>query len=88
MTLDQETFENKCIEVIEKVILLDINQDRKGAVVVAKNMLDKAKSKLEASKAKNAGDVLAIYERVFEEFSKCTDQEYNILKKQLFSDKN
>ena len=78
MALDQEKFENKCIEVIEKIILLDIEQDRKGAVVVAKQMLDKAKVKYPAG-------VVAIYERVFEEFSKCTDQEYNILKKQLFS---
>lgn len=87
MALDQEKFESKCIEVIEKIILLDIEQDRKGAVAVAKTMLDKAKAKLETSKAKNASDVLAIYKRVYEEFSKCTDQEYNILKKQLFGDK-
>lgn len=86
MALDQEKFESKCIEVIEKVILLDIEQDRKGAVAVAKIMLDKAKAMQEKSNTKNAASAVSIYERVYEEFSKCTDQEYNILKKQLFSD--
>lgn len=86
MALDQEKFENKCIEVIEKIILLNIEQDRKGAIVVAKAMLDKAKSMQEKANSKNAAGVVAIYERVYEEFCKCSDQEYNILKKQLFSE--
>lgn len=80
MAMDQETFENKCIEVIEKIILLDIEQNRLGAVAVSKSMLEKAKGKYPQG-------VIDIYERVYEEFTKCTDQEYNILKKQLFSKK-
>lgn len=78
MALDKEAFENKCIEVIEKIILLDVEQNRLGAVEVSKSMLEKAKGKYPQS-------VIAIYERVYEEFCNCTDQEYNILKKQLFS---
>lgn len=104
MSLDQKEFEKKCIEVIEQVVLLDINQTRLGAVDVSKKMLDKARNQcLEiAEKAKQAPKdtvrtmlekakkiklVVDIYKKVYEEFCSCSDQEYAILKKQLFSKK-
>lgn len=79
MALSKEEFENKCIEVIEQVVLLDFNQTRLGAVAVSEKMLEKAKSKYPEA-------VVAIYERVVKEFKECSDVEYETLKKQLFAD--
>ena len=78
MALSIEEFEKKCIELIEQIVLVDINQDRKGAVAVAERMLEKAKAQ-----NKNQ-DVLDIFEKVVEEFKTCTDVQYSILKKQIF----
>lgn len=78
MALSKEEFENKCIEVIEKVVLRDYNQTRLGAVAVSQEMLAKAKTKYPQA-------VVDIYERVVKEFKECSDAEYDILKKQLFT---
>lgn len=80
MALTKEQFEDKCIEVIEKVVLVDIKQTRMGAVAVADKLVNKAKEKYPK-------EIVEIYERVVDEFKNCTDQEYEILKKQLFSKK-
>ena len=81
MALDQEKFENKCIEVIEAIILSNVNNTRANAITISAKMLEKAKAK---SCPKG---VLDIYERVNEEFKLASDKEYEILKKQLFKDK-
>lgn len=78
MALSKEEFENKCIEVIEQVVLADFNQNRLGAVSVSERMLEKAKTKYPQA-------VVDIYERVVKEFRECTDVEYETLKKQLFT---
>lgn len=78
MALSKEEFENKCIEVIEQVVLADFNQTRLGAVAVSEKMLEKAKSKYPQA-------VVDIYERVVKEFKECSDVEYETLKKQLFT---
>lgn len=78
MALSKEEFENKCMEVIEQVVLVDYNQTRTGAVAVSQKMLEKAKTKYPQA-------VVDIYERVVKEFKECSDEEYNILKKQLFT---
>ena len=39
MALSKEEFENKCIEVIEQVVLADFNQTRLGAVAVSEKLL-------------------------------------------------
>ncbi len=74
-----EEFENKCMDIIEKIVSIDIRQDRKGAIAVAEKMLAKAKEK-----TTNA-EVISIYERVVKEFNIATDAEYVLLRKQIFS---
>lgn len=71
-------FENKCMDIIEQIVAIDVHQDRNGAIAVAEKMLAKAKSK---TTNKN---VISIYERVVEEFKLASDEEYLILKKQIF----
>lgn len=74
-----EEFENKCMDVIEKIVSIDPRQNRKQAIVVAEKMLEKAKAK---TTNKN---IIAIYERVVKEFNIATDAEYEMLRKQIFS---
>lgn len=76
--LTDEEFENKCMDVIEKIVSINIKQDRQGAIKVAEKMLEKAKST--GSKV-----VVDIYERVLHEFNIATDAEYELLRKQIFS---
>ena len=76
--LTDEEFENKCMDVIEKIVSINIKQDRHGAIKVAEKMLEKAKST--GSKV-----VIDIYERVLHEFNIATDAEYELLRKQIFS---
>ncbi|MGN0787693.1 MAG: hypothetical protein ACI4L6_01320 [Candidatus Onthoplasma sp.] len=76
--LTDEEFENKCMDVIEKIVSINIKQDRQGAIKVAEKMLEKAKST--GSKV-----VIDIYERVLHEFNIATDDEYELLRKQIFS---
>lgn len=79
MAYDQAQFENKCMEVIEKIVSISINQDRSGAIKVAEKMLEKAKEKTTNE------EVISVYERVIKEFKIATDDEYNLLRKQIFS---
>ncbi len=76
---DVVDFENKCLDIIEKIVLIDIRNTRKEAIAIAEKMLAAAKKK-----TKNAS-VIAIYERVVKEFKIATDQEYIMLRNQLFS---
>lgn len=73
-----EEFENKCMDIIEQIVSIDIKQDRAGAIKVAEKMLEKAKT---TGKAK----IIEIYERVKQEFEIATDEEYELLRKQIFS---
>ena len=73
-----EEFENKCMDIIEQITSIDIKQTRQGAIKVAEKMLEKAKT---TGKKK----VIDIYARVVEEFKIATDEEYELLKKQIFS---
>lgn len=79
MAYSVEEFENKCMDVIETIVAIDIKQDRQGAIKVAEKMLEKAKAKTTNK------TIISIYERVVEEFKIATDQEYNLLRKQIFS---
>lgn len=82
MDLNKKEFESKCIEVIESIILSNINYTRANAIMISGKMLEKAKEK------KVPQGVLDIYIRVNEEFKLASDKEYEILKKQLFKDKD
>ncbi len=75
---NQEEFENKCMDIIEVIVSIDVKQDRKGAIAVAEKMLDAA------SKKTTNKNVIAIYERVVHEFKIATDAEYEMLRKQIF----
>ncbi len=82
MDLNKKEFESKCIEVIESIILSNINYTRANAIVISGKMVEKAK-------AKNCPQgVIDIYQRVNEEFKLASDKEYEILKKQLFNNKD
>ena len=74
-----EEFENKCMDSIEKIVSLSPTQTRAQAIVVAEKMLEKAKEKTSKK------SVVDIYERVVHEFKIATDEEYNMLRKQIFS---
>ncbi|MBR2969881.1 MAG: hypothetical protein IKC49_02375 [Clostridia bacterium] len=73
-----EEFENKCMDIIEQIVSIDIKQDRQGAIKVTEKMLEKAR-------ATGKKKVIDIYERVLHEFNIATDAEYNLLRKQIFS---
>ena len=73
-----EEFENKCMDIIEQIVSIDIKQDRQGAIKVTEKMLEKAR-------ATGKKKVIEIYERVLHEFNIATDTEYNLLRKQIFS---
>lgn len=73
-----EEFENKCMDIIEQITAIDIKQTRQSAVKVAEKMLEKAQAT-----GKNV--IVKIYARVVEEFKIATDEEYELLKKQIFS---
>ena len=74
-----EEFENKCMDIIEKIVSLSPTQTRAQAIVVAEKMLEKAKEKTPKK------SVIDIYERVVHEFKIATDEEYSMLRKQIFS---
>lgn len=78
--LSTEEFENKCMDIIEKIVAMDIRMNRQGAIKVAEKMLAAAKAKTTNQNA------IAIYERVVKEFNIATDAEYEMLRKQIFGD--
>ena len=73
-----EEFENKCMDIIEQIVAMDIKQNRAGAIKVAEKMLEKAK-------ATGKKKVIEIYERVVHEFKIASDEDYELLRKQIFS---
>lgn len=78
--LTMEEFENKCMDIIEKIVCISPKQTRAQAIAVAEKMLETAKTKTSKK------SVLDIYERVVHEFKIATDEEYNMLRKQIFSE--
>ncbi len=76
--LSTEEFENKCMDIIEKIVSTDKTMKKSNATKIAEKMLENAKAK---TSNKN---VIAIYERVVKEFNIATDEEYNMLWKQIW----
>lgn len=74
-----EEFENKCMAIIEKIVAKDIRNTRQDAIRIAEEMLKVSKRKTTKQ------SVIAVFERVLKEFQIATDEEYNLLKKQIFS---
>lgn len=73
-----EEMEERCMDLIEQIVGIDIRQNRQGAIGVAQKMLEKA----EQTGNKN---LIAIYERVLLEFKACSDEEYEKLRRAIFS---
>lgn len=73
-----EEMEERCMDVIEQIVRIDIRQNRQGAIGIAQKMLEKA----EQTGNKN---LIAIYERVLLEFKACSDEEYEKLRRAIFS---
>ena len=73
-----EEFEEKCMDVIEQIVAFDIRQNRQGAIKISEKMLEKAK-------LKGNKKIIEIYERVLQEFKLASDEEYEMLRKQIFS---
>lgn len=74
--LTTEEFENKCMDLMEAIITLSRNLDRKGAIDISKKMLARADEE-------GNEEVIRVYKKVVEEFENATDEEYETLKKQL-----
>lgn len=75
-----EEFEEKCMNVIEQIVSIDIKQDRQGAIKVSEKMLEKAKEK-------GNQKIIEIYERVLEEFKIASDTDYTILRNEIFGNR-
>lgn len=75
--MTEERMEAHCMDVIERIVAIDIKQNRQGAIKVAQKMLDKAKEK-------GNKYIIAIYERVHKEFEIASDEDYELLRKQIF----
>lgn len=73
-----EEMEERCMDIIEQIVGIDIRQNRQGAIKVAQTMLDKAEEK-------GNKQAVAIYERVLLEFKACSDEEYEKLRRAIFS---
>ena len=76
--MTNEEFEEKCMDIIEKIVAMDIRQNRQGAIKVAEKMLEKAHEK-------GGKTIVQIYDRVLQEFKLASDKEYELLRKQIFS---
>ena len=77
MAFTREEFENRCMDIIAQIVSIDPKLDRQGAIIVAEKLLERAKG----TDKKLAID---IYTRVLKEFQISTDEEYNLLRKQIF----
>lgn len=73
-----EEMEERCMDLIKQIVGIDIRQNRQGAIKVAQAMLDKAEEK-------GNKQAVAIYERVLLEFKACSDEEYEKLRRAIFS---
>lgn len=75
--MKNELFEEKCMDVIEAVVSLNSRMNRYGAIKFSKVLLLKAKI------AGNA-EVIKIFERVHKEFEIASDEDYELLRQQIF----
>lgn len=80
MVLTKDEFEQKCIDILEAIILTDKEITRMTALDLANKMLEMAKND-----KKYEGEVVDIYERVVVELQDASDEDFNALKEQLFS---
>lgn len=74
-----ESLDNRAMDYIEEVVRIDKNQTREQAITLVENKIKEAKEK-DASVYE-----VAVKLKTLNEFKKATDEEYNLLRKQIFS---
>lgn len=77
---NEEEFENQCMDIIEEIVGLSPKQERVEAIEIAKIVLNKYRDR------KADKNELKVLERVLHEFEIATNDEYNLLRKQIFED--
>lgn len=75
--MKNEAFEEKCMDVIEAVVSMNSRMNRYGAIKFSKVLLLKAK-------IGGNVEVIKIFERVHKEFEIASDEDYELLRKQIF----
>lgn len=75
-----EQFENICMDLIEKIVKMNKNWSRKDA------MHEAAKELVAVRSADQSQETLDVHARVLYEFSISTDDEYLLLRKQIFEE--
>ena len=72
-----EEMENICMDIIQQIVSTDKNMNRQGAIEIVKKMRDKAH---QTGKKR----LIVIYDRVLHEFEIASDEDYELLRKQIF----
>ena len=75
---DKDDFESATMKIIEEIVSKSVDQTRKDAIIIAKDMLEKAKETFD-------NNMIEIYMRVYYEFRIANEEDYDKLKKQIFS---
>lgn len=78
--ISNEEFEQRCMDIIEKIVSIDHRLTRTQAVDIARKMVSAAKEK-QLSKI-----IVSMYERVEKEFVVATDEEFKLLQAQIFNE--
>ena len=72
-----EEMENICMDIIQQIVSTDKNMNRQGAIEIVKKMRDKAH---QTGKKR----LIVIYDRGLHEFEIASDEDYELLRKQIF----
>ena len=79
MVLTQKEFDEKCIDLMEKIVRLKICTIKERALSVAEEMMVKAKAE------KCADETKKVFEKVIEEFTNVSAEDYATLRKQILN---
>ncbi|MBO4936819.1 MAG: hypothetical protein J6C90_00660 [Clostridia bacterium] len=79
MALTQKEFDEKCIELMEKIVRLKICTIKERALGVAEEMMVKAKAE------KCSDETKKIFEKIIEEFTNVSAEDYATLRKQMLN---
>ena len=79
MVLTQKEFDEKCIDLMEKIVRLKICTIKERALSVAEEMMVKAKAEQCDDETKK------VFEKVIEEFTNVSAEDYATLRKQILN---
>ncbi|MCI6859664.1 MAG: hypothetical protein MR862_00650 [Clostridia bacterium] len=79
MVLTQKEFDEKCIDLMEKIVRLKICTIKERALSVAEEMMVKAKAE------KCDDETKKVFEKVIEEFTNVSAEDYATLRKQILN---